>query len=162
MTQRSPADQYKFKNQDSQPDAPVNVLRNFLKAWDDSADEKETYLNYIQPDAVLLFGGPHTGRKEWKAARDGLIHQHNGPILRSQHFLETVFVYDMQPETGRAWEIVGTADVRYDIVDGNEVWTRAATWCRIVEAGEERLIERYEVFMDGTKLFEALGKLNKS
>jgi hypothetical protein len=159
MAQRNAMDQYRFKNEDSVPEVPTRVLRNFLKGWDDSTDENDSYLSYIQPDAILYFGGAHEGMKGFKAARDGMIHQRKGPILRSAHFFETAFVNAIG---SGSWEIIGTSDIRYDLVDGNEVWTRAASWCRVVKTdGDDGLISKYEVFMDGSKLFEAMSKLKK-
>ena len=155
----SSRDPYVFKNQEWLPEVPREILTNFLKGWDDSS--KEDYLNYLNSDAVLHFGGEHKGKDGIKAARDGMIHPEKGPILRSNHFFETGFVTGGGMGIDGKWEMIGVADVRYDMVDKTEVWTRAASWCRVVKGDQGWGIETYEVFMDGTKLFEKLASLNK-
>lgn len=158
--ERGDRDPYTFKNQDWLPDVPTQILTNFLKGWDDSTAEK--YLDYVQDDIVFVFGGEQKGKDAVKKARDSMIHQEKGPILRSKHFFETGFVTGGGMGIDGKWEICGVADVRYDLVDKSEVWTRAASWCRVVKNdGGDWLIERYEVFMDGTALFDKLAKLKK-
>lgn len=161
MPETGKRDPYIFKNQEWLPEIPTRILTEVLKGWDDSSDDKETYLDYFTQDAVLVFGGEHKGKDKIKAARDGMIHKDKGPILKSQHFFETAFVTGGGMGIDGKWEIIGVADVRYDLVDQSEVWTRAASWCRVVKQDGGWLIEKYEVFMDGSKLFEGLGKLNK-
>jgi hypothetical protein len=152
-------DPYVFKNQEWLPEVPVQALTAALKGWDDSTNDK--YLDYFHEDAVLHFGGEHKGRKGIKACRDSMIHPEKGPILRSAHFFETGFVTGGGMGIDGKWEIIGVADVRYDLVNGSEAWTRASSWCRVVKSDDQWLIEAYEVFMDPTALFQKMGELGK-
>jgi hypothetical protein len=133
-----------------------------LKHWDNTADPT-TFLNYFTPDAVLKFGGDHHGHKAIRAARDSMIHPTKGPIVKCQHFFENAFILGGIPEAG-PWELIGVADVRYTLVgSGEEVWTRAASWARIVqESPGEYKAQAYEVFMDGSALFQAIANLQSS
>ena len=155
-------DPYIFENHDLLPAVPRETLTTILKGWDDSSDETNDYLNHFTPDAVLVFGGESHGRDAIRSVRDSMIHQHNGPITKSSHFFETAFVTGGGMGVDGKWEIIGVADVKYDLLGGGEVWTRAASWCRVVKVGDGQWqAERYEVFMDGSKLLEALSKLAK-
>ena len=162
MADRGTRDPYVFKNQDWLPSVPLDVLTNLLKGWDDSSDETNSYLNYFTPDSVLVFGQEHHGREGIRAARDSMIHRTNGPITKSSHFFETAFVTGGGMGIDGKWEIIGVADVKYDMLGGGEVWTRAASWCRVIKGGDGQWqAERYEVFMDGGKLMEAISKVGK-
>ncbi|ETN40906.1 uncharacterized protein HMPREF1541_05186 [Cyphellophora europaea CBS 101466] len=155
-------DPYVFINQDLLPPVPRDALTAILRRWDDSSDPTNDYLNYFTPHAVLVFGGEHCGRDAIRAARDSMMHPQKGPVTKCQHFFETAFVTGGGMGMDGKWEIIGVADVRYDLVGGGEVWTRAASWCRVAKEDDGRwLAERYEVFMDGSKLFEALARLGK-
>lgn len=154
-------DPYTFKNHDLLPKVPREALLGILKGWDDSSDANNSYLDYFQDDGVLLFGVEHKGKDAIRKARDSMIHKEKGPVLKSNHFCETGFVTGGGMGIDGKWEIIGVADVRYDMVDGSQVWTRAASWCRVVKGDDGWLVEKYEVLMDGSKLFEAIGKLGK-
>lgn len=148
-------DPYHFANHDDVPAIPRDTLTIILKHWDDTADPT-SYLQYFTSDAVLKFGGDHHGHKGIRAARDSMI---PNPIAKCQHFFENAFVLAGNAGDG-PWEIIGVADVRYTLVGaGQEVWTRAASWARIVQEGGEWKAQAYEVFMDGSNLFEAIGNL---
>ena len=113
---------------------------------------------------MLKFGGDHHGHEGIRAARDSMIHPEKGPIVKCQHFFENAFLLARGGDTAQAgdgsWEIIGVADVRYTLVGaGEEVWTRAASWAKVVQDSGEWKAREYEVFMDGSKLFEAIGKL---
>jgi len=131
-----------------------------LKGWDDVPDPS-SYLEYFTSDAVLKFGGDHHGHKGIRAARDSMLHPEKGPIVKCQHFFENGFVLAGSQEG--PWEMIGVADVRYTLVGtGEEVWTRAASWTRVVQEEGKYKSQAYEVFMDGSKLFEALSRLNST
>lgn len=153
---------YLFQNHDLLPAVPRDALTSILKGWDDSSDETDAYLNHFTPDAVLVFGVEHKGREAIRKARDSLIHQHNGPVTKCSHFFETGFVTGGGMGMDGKWEMIGVADVRYDLLGGGEVWTRAASWLRLVKGDDGVwLAEKYEVFMDGSKLVDAVSKLSK-
>lgn len=159
MGERGTRDPYVFKNQEWLPEIPLRLLTNVLKGWDDSTSDK--YLEFFTKDAVLKFGGEHKGRDAIKAVRDSMIHPEKGPVLKSSHFFETGLITGGGMGIDGKWEMIGIADVKYDLVDKTEAWTRAASWCRVVKGDEGWQIETYEVFMDGTPLFEKLGQLKK-
>jgi hypothetical protein len=157
---------YRFANHDAIPAIPRDTLTSILKYWDDTADPT-SYLNYFTADAVLKFGGEHRKHAGIRAARDSMIHPEKGPIVKCQHFFENGFILAGQEGGASAgegkepeWEIIGVADVRYTLVGtGEEVWTRAASWAKFVQDAGEWKAKAYEVFMDGSKLFEAMSKL---
>ena len=151
-------DPYQFANHDAIPAIPRDALAAVLKRWDDTADPI-SYLDYFTNDAVLKFGGDHHKHAGIRAARDSMIHPEKGPIVKCQHFFENGFVLAGQ-EGSSEWEMIGVADVRYTLVGtGEEVWTRAASWARFVQDDGKWKAKAYEVFMDGSKLFEAMSKL---
>ena len=158
-------DPYRFENQDDVPAIPRDALTIILKHWDDTADPS-SYLKYFTSDAVLKFGGDHHGHDGIRAARDSMIHPEKGPIVKCQHFFQNAFVLagskHNDNNSNDPWEIIGVADVKYTLVDNNEVFTRAASWARIVNDGRVWKAQEYEVFMDGSKLFAAMGSLSSS
>ena len=151
-------DPYEFANHAAIPSIPRDTLAAALKGWDDTADAT-SFLDYFTSEAVLKFGGAHHGHTGIKAARDSMIHPTKGPIVKCQHFFENGFMLAGQ-EGDAEWEMIGVADVRYTLVGaGEEVWTRAASWARFVKDDGNWKAKAYEVFMDGSKLFEAMSKL---
>jgi hypothetical protein len=155
-------DPYVFENHDLLPPVPRDVLTTILKGWDDSSDETNGYLNHFTPDAVLVFGQDHKGREGIRAARDSMISLQKGPVTKCSHFFETGFVTGGGMGIDGKWEMIGVADVKYDLLGGGEVWTRAASWCRVVKGGNGHWqADRYEVFMDASKLVDATSKLGK-
>lgn len=156
-------DPYRFANHDNVPAIPRDALATILKHWDNTSDPT-SYLEYFTSDAVLKFGADHHGHKGIRAARDSMIHPEKGPVVLCQHFFENAFVLAGGADAGDGpWEIIGVADVRYTLVKtGQEVWTRAASWARIVQDSGKGKAQAYEVFMDGSKLFEAIGGLSQA
>jgi ketosteroid isomerase-like protein len=155
-------DPYVFQNHDVLPPIPRDMLAQVLKGWDDSSDQTDAYLNCFTDDAVLLFGAELKGKDAIRAARNGMIHKDNGPVKKCTHYFETGFATGGGMSIDGKWEIAGIADIKYELVDGTDVWTRATSWCRVTKDGSGRwLIDKYEVFMDGSKLFAAMGNLGK-
>jgi SnoaL-like domain len=160
----TPRDSYTFLNHDTLPPIPRDTLTTILRHWDNTTDASNTYLQYFAPDAVLSFGGEHRGRDGIRACHDSMIHPKTGPIVKCQHFFEKAYVpgsSDGGEESGK-WEIIGVADVRYTLVNGKEVTTRAASFATLAKGEEGRWIaQRYEVFMDGSELMKEIGLLGR-
>jgi hypothetical protein len=161
MAEQRDRDPYQFSNHDSLPPVPRDALTALLKRWD-AVDTEHTVADLFAPDALLIFSSEFKGRDAIKQSRGSMIHPEKGPILKCSHFFETGFVTGDGLGVDGTWEILGIADVRYDLLGGEVAWTRAASRCRVVKTNQgEWLADRYEVYMDGSKLFEAMGRIPK-
>jgi hypothetical protein len=161
MAAQRDRDPYEFSNHDSLPPVPRDALAALLKKWD-ANDTESTVSDLFAPDGLLIFGSEFKGRAAIKQSRGAMIHPEKGPILKCSHFFETGFVTGDGLGVDGKWEILGIADVRYDLLGGEVAWTRAASRCRVVKTNQgEWLADRYEVYMDGSKLFDAMGRIPK-
>jgi hypothetical protein len=154
----APPGKYTLSNHDSLPAGARDSMIGILKNWDDN-DCNNAYLNYFTPTATLNFGGPKIGRDAIRAARDGLIHPTNGPIVQCTHVLDSGFVNPAAAAAdGAGGEIILKATVTYELKNGRKVECPVASLGRFVKGVDEEWCqaEYYEVYLDSAELGKAI------
>ena len=158
----APPGKYTLWNHDGVSANIRDSMINILKNWDDN-DCNNAYLRYFTPNATLIFSGPKVGRDAIRAARDGMIHPVNGPIVQCTHFLDSGFVNpnDKSEGDGGVGEIAIKAIVTYDLTNGKKVVCPVLSLGKFVPGVDEEWCqaEHYEVFMDTTELGKAIGEM---
>jgi hypothetical protein len=149
---------YTFSNHASLPSNIRDSMTGILKNWDDN-DSNNAYLRYFTPNATLNFGGHKSGRDAIRAARDGMIHPINGPIVQCTHVFESGFINPGVTEEGG--EIMVTGKVTYELKNGRKVVCPVASLGRFVKGVDEEWCqaEYYEVWMDTAELGKAIGEM---
>jgi hypothetical protein len=146
-------DRYTLSNHDSVP-APIrDSMIAILRHWDDN-NSQNAYLQYFTPNATLRFAGDKVGRAAIQAARDGMIHPVNGPVVQCTHRLEKGWT---PPGKDSESEIIVHGVVTYELKNGRKVECPVASMGRFVEAEEGKMqAEYYEVFIDTLELNAAI------
>jgi hypothetical protein len=156
----APPGKYTLANHSSLPAGIRDSMTNILKNWDDN-DSNSSYLSYFTPNATLNFSGPKIGRDAIRAARDGMIHATNGPIVQCTHVLDSGFVNPEEEKGGEGGEIVIKGTVTYELKNGRKVVCPVTSLGRFVKGVDEEWCqaEYYQVWMDTAELGKAIGEM---
>jgi hypothetical protein len=154
----APPGKYTLSNHSALPSDIRDSMTSILKNWDDN-ESNNAYLRYYTPNATLVFSGAKIGRDAIRAARDGMIHPTNGPIVQCTHVLDAGYV---DPENrGEGGEIIVRGTVTYELKDGRKVVCPVASLGKFVGGVDEVWCqaEYYEVWMDTAELGKAIGEM---
>jgi hypothetical protein len=156
----APPGKYTLSNHSSLPAEIRDSMTNILKNWDDN-DSNNAYLSYFTPNATVNFGGTKIGRDAIRAARDGMIHATNGPIVQCTHVFDSGFVNPEETKGDEGGEILIKGTVTYELKNGKKVVSPVISLGRFVRGVDEEWCqaEFYEVFMDPTELWKAIGEM---
>ncbi|KAH7124477.1 hypothetical protein EDB81DRAFT_860814 [Dactylonectria macrodidyma] len=115
----------------------------------------------FKPDGVLHLGpDPTKGREALRKLHDKMIHSPKGPVVKSQHWVDRLFM--LGGTVSDKIEVVVTGLHENVLRDGTHVMMDFASWVIIskgVGEGLEIQAEIWRVFQDQAKMMEALMKL---
>ncbi|KAL4887654.1 hypothetical protein BJY04DRAFT_176365 [Aspergillus karnatakaensis] len=157
MAERDP---YVFKNHSSTPPEILRVITTVLSSWDGEETDYE-YVKMFNPDGGVLdvHTTPAKGHDEIHALRAQMINPVDGPVVKVQHHVDTLFIAPGHPEGGKVEVVFNGTLVTY-LKNGEEISTDYTSLVRMSpgEGGQLRA-DYWRAFLDRSNVAEAIGKM---